>query len=110
MSKKRTSLWVTAKGEEVYVEDMTNTHLINSIRMLRRKHKEKLIKYRAGVAVSPPGEVAGILALVAEWETMLSDHPQYEELMEEARRRKLAVDPPVKSAPVAQSRVIHLAE
>lgn len=76
--RKVTTKWTCKDGTRVRICDMSDTHLLNTIRMLRRTHAE----------------------LVSAWDQIPDDdfgahkgapdqHPLYGPLTQEAQRRKL---------------------
>jgi hypothetical protein len=94
-------MWITAGGGIIHIEDMTNTHLINSIRMLRTKHIQA-IKILQCAMDGVPNDMSDSEDLekkvmykrLKSMESVKSEHPQYQELMDEAALRGLAIDPP----------------
>jgi len=88
MTKK---LWTTADGERIKIRDMTDSHLMNAIRYLDRKLDEA--KRETPFPVFQ-GDMAEFCA-ERDWEHLQETTdpadfwPIYEDLVEEAERRKL---------------------
>lgn len=92
MSNQR--MWKMATGQKIRIKDMTDSHLLNTIRMLQRKHQEVCLEAQ-GAASSFNGEMAQMYA-EQEADCVISCGPGYVfdiygDLVKEAKRRKLAV-------------------
>lgn len=94
------SIWTTKDGKKVPIKDMTDSHLINTIRMLRRVgwyYKEAELASAYAAASTLQGEMATYYAEgdldIMEQESMddflRRTVPQYCGLMEELRLRGL---------------------
>ena len=89
MGKK---VWKTKDGKEIPIKDMTDSHIVNCVRLLSRAFN----RYRLDMFDSPPslnGEIAQECAdrewLWAVTEMTAKDlFPIIEDLMEEVRHRK----------------------
>lgn len=91
-------VWTTREGVEMWIRDMTDSHLTNSIRMLERNTKratEDAIANGYAMLGSLQGEMAQYCVeqeLASIEEFGLDTHeafPVYDELREEAERRGL---------------------
>jgi phosphoribosylamine-glycine ligase len=91
VNPKVTKKWTMANGQKIRICDMTDTHLVNAIKMCEREHE------RAKATLLFPsfitGEEASWLA-EQDYENFLASGPEesfplYEDLCEEAYRRGL---------------------
>ena len=88
--------WVTRTGERIPVREMTDSHLVNTIRMLRRQSDK--YTYLEEMGGPPNGEMArddwdwavGQCAFLSRDE-FFARIPTYPALLNEAARRKLKV-------------------
>lgn len=92
-------VWMTREGREMYIKDMTNRHLINSIKMLERNEeraRQKTILDGYVMLSMLNGEMAQYsveqeLSWLESGESETGDiFPVYNELTEEAEKRGLA--------------------
>lgn len=100
--KPTKTIWVAKDGQRVRVKDMGDTHLVNTIRLLRR-HATRLIDENLSAAYSIEGYLQGEMAQVAiaqdidileesDPEELLADSvPCYETMLDEAERRGLTL-------------------
>ena len=97
-----TAVWKTAKGELIKVSEMTTSHLLNTIRFLRRKGeigRYQEINAAWSCYSMLQGEIAtyyaerDIQALededVDDW--LMRNEPSFEAMLEEAGNRKVSV-------------------
>lgn len=93
--------WITAKGERIAVIDMTDDHLANTIRLLRRRAPAlmlaMLIPMGQYQATAPEGasdaidmEMTQILAM-SDNEILIWKVPPYKTMVFEAARRGLSL-------------------
>lgn len=81
--------WICKDGTQVRIEDMSDKHLMNTIRLIERAFTIAVGRYLVGPA--PQGEMAQD-AFEAEYDALEEEgpgavHPQYEVLCDEARER-----------------------
>jgi len=100
--KPTKTVWVTKSGQRIKVRDMTDSHLVNTIRYLRR-HAEISITQYLHAAYSMEGYLSGEMAQVfiaqdidmleeADADEMLSDAvPCWETMLDEVEKRKLTI-------------------
>lgn len=90
--------WVTKEGQRIKIKDMTDSHILNTIRMLERNAKiyqEVMIPQAYAVLSSMRGEGAQfcmeqeIRSLEDADPTELIDCPTYDALVEEAMKRNI---------------------
>jgi len=85
-------MWTTKKGEKVRIKDMTDSHLLNTIKLIERNHRDEL-NAAYSVASILTGEMATFCAErdidCMEDEGPSYTHPLYSDLVDEAERRKL---------------------
>ena len=94
--RKQTKVWTTKDGRKVRICDMTDDHLINSIKLLRRHGEAKLSYARSAIGIF--GNTTAEMALVSidaiELQLMDSDWQEfvpsiYDNLQQECFRRGL---------------------
>jgi len=92
--------WVTKEGQEVKVADMGDSHLINTVRMLRRKaDRMKLVAeleciqaesmFNGDMARLSMEQEAGRIAEMAEEDFLVETIPPYKRMLREIRIRGL---------------------
>lgn len=98
------TIWVTKDGKRVKVRDMTDSHLVNTIRYLRRTTSEWKQEYElalyGGLAMLS-GEMATYCATqsIEQFEAMSVDEyleescPTYPAMLREAEKRGLKINP-----------------
>lgn len=86
-----TKLWTTKNGSKIRIKDMTDEHLVNTIRMLERKNEadKQNVPYP-----SFQGEMAQMYA-ESEFDALVDREPGdlwpiYDDMIEEAIKRKLS--------------------
>ena len=90
--RKQTKYWTCANGKKIRICDMTDTHLINTIKYLERKSEQYVQN------LNPPnlqGDIAQYLA-EQEYDAIIEDPsltlPEiYYNLVDEMERRKLTL-------------------
>ena len=85
-----TKKWTKKDGTKIRIKDMDDKHLVNTIRMLLRNNDNYIADAMMGLC-SLQGEMACYYA-EQEMDRMLEEdciHPLYDDLVEEAERRKL---------------------
>ena len=92
--RKQTKVWTTRDGRKIRICDMTDEHLLNTIRLLRRA-KEKVVSEGYKTLCFLRGEQA-VFDLECElYQLEVGDidvfHPLGEVLLQEAHRRGLRV-------------------
>lgn len=93
VAPKVTKKWTTRDGTRVRICDMTNEHLVNTIKLCRRAHE------RAKEEIPYPtfcGEMAQFYA-EREYDSFLESGPEvafplYPDLLDEAYRRRLDIE------------------
>lgn len=96
--RSRYPRWTLRDGTKVRVEDLSDKHLANTIRYLRRTARERYPEFCAqalaayGMDIAPDMEESAYSAAMEDdhWEVCL--HPMYEHLIAEAKRRGLEID------------------
>lgn len=91
--EKQTSRWKTANGDKVRICDMTDDHLVNTIRFLEKRARLMVAKFLR--MTSPHGDVATVLfdSMIEElsdpqaWQDEVP--PIYWKMREDARRRRI---------------------
>ena len=94
------TVWVTREGECVKVSEMSDSHLLNTIRYLRRKAESQLVRsaYRLGIYLEDdPPDGAYWAAQAAEDEllnmepddVLREDCPTFPAMLAEAKKRGL---------------------
>ena len=87
-------IWTTAKGEKIHIKDMSNAHLVHTIRFLERKKRDnELDAFEA--AASMNGEMASYY-LEGEAHSLLDKSvgdvwPIYDDMVNEAESRGLEI-------------------
>ncbi len=89
-----TKKWTCKDGRKIRIKDMDDQHLLNTIRMLERNADKNLNSVFCAMSFVQ-GEMAQYF-LEQELDNMIFDdnlviHPLYEDLMEEAVKRKLKI-------------------
>jgi hypothetical protein len=79
--KSPPGMWRTKEGVLIKIEDMTDGHLRNTIRFIRKKTEDWVKR-------------AHSLGRQVTMESALRRHRHYGELVKEAQRRGLTIDPP----------------
>jgi hypothetical protein len=86
-----TKQWTCKDGRKIRIKDMDDKHLMNTIRMLERNSEYYFCDMFMSMA-TVNGDMATYF-LEQEMDNMIEDdiimHPLYEDLLEEANRRKL---------------------
>lgn len=101
------TVWTTAEGDRIPIREMDDQHLTNTIRWMRRNQDRILARYRMSVPEYPMfnGEMAQYYA-EQDWEyeverreraTRLEDIPAYNNLIDEAGRRRWNTMPSVQT-------------
>ena len=84
--------WTTKDGRKIPIRKLTDTHLVNIIRMLERNHEHN-IEAAWSAAFSFNGEMAQMVAENAAedlaWHGPEASYPIYDHLYTEAIRRNL---------------------
>jgi hypothetical protein len=93
------TVWVTRDGERIPVRDMTDSHLLNTIRWLERTHDARVLAmlqpYSAYLSGDPPdgaamcAEQEACALIEASVEDIV---PTYATMIDEARKRGLLGD------------------
>ena len=91
--RRCTKLWTTRDGSKIRICDMSDNHLLNTINMLRRSHRE-LLNSAYSREASLTGEMAQMMieSEIGMLESEESDHPLFESLIGDAVRRGLKVN------------------
>ena len=87
-----TKMWTMKSGEKIRIKDMSDSHLINTIRILKRVHADDTANLFA-FASTLSGDMATYYA-DQDCDRMIemdSTHPLYDELTDEADRRNLKI-------------------
>lgn len=92
MKNGSTKVWLQKDGTKIRLKDMSDQHIINTVAMLERNAKKIYsAEIDACMSMSFNGEQAQMeqerFLSQAEWEDYLP--PIYDDLQEEAQRRKL---------------------
>lgn len=87
-------MWTTKDGTKIRIKDMTDSHLLTTIKMLERKHSTVILEAYC-FAGSLNGEMAQY-AMEGEIDRLEEGDasewcPVYDDLLDEAMRRKLSV-------------------
>lgn len=85
-----TKKWTTKEGVKIRIKDMTDGHLVNTIRMLERVHASN-IEMAMWEYATVQGEMAQYYMeqAIDEMFKESCDHPLYGDMVEEAEKRKL---------------------
>lgn len=94
-------VWTTKAGQKIRICDMTDSHVINTIRMLERvakQHRDSELSAAYSVSCMIQGEMAS-WAIESDIDAMEGDsegerflHPLYDDLVLDAERRGLKVE------------------
>lgn len=83
-------VWTTAKGEKIHIKDMSNAHLVHTIRYLERKKRDaELEAFEAAAYLN--GEMASYY-MEGEAQNLIDQSvgdvwPIYDDMVDEAGRR-----------------------
>jgi hypothetical protein len=86
-------IWVTKDGREVPIKEMEDEHLLNTIRMLRRKGVVSTDVFDSCAAYAFSNNNMAAMAAEQELSRMYLN-PRFDELLEELGRRGLAEKDP----------------
>lgn len=88
--------WVTSNGQRIAIVDMTDAHLLNTIRYIRRTAPLQFIRSLEAIGMSDAAE----MALDTEFEDMEDDDyaalqcPAFSTMLDEANKRGLTTNQP----------------
>ena len=97
---KKDSYWTTKNGQKIKISDMSDSHLLNTLTMLQRKGQEAFDENLSAayecLGVFSDESVAGVMCenAIQNMETEgfnPFDLPLYEELYDEANKRRLEI-------------------
>ena len=86
----KNKVWTTKDGQKILIEEMTDQHLLNTIAFLERVHQEEIAAAWSCLSTLR-GEMAQFYCEndIDKLESEESNHPQYDDLVEEAMSRGL---------------------
>jgi hypothetical protein len=111
MSNKK-KVWKTREGKEIEIKNMTDSHLMNTIKFLRRNANANMAKEIAS-AYSAASLMQGEMAIDAierdirimeetSPDEYLQEFPIYNALIKEAEKRNLLATPPIHRSEIRQ--------